>query len=218
MLLGARYYDPSVGRFLSRDPIRYQGGDVNLYRYCGSNPVNGTDPGGHFVLPALAVGIGGAALVRTVLLVALTVGFLVGAEIGTDLAPQPGPAPGGGGGPSGDDSNDGGSWIRIVGDREKGVIEYTGQVPSSETNRFGNKNPTRAFKALFLDTMVWYADWYNNNDPRGITDPYTSIVTFPGTGSVPPSVPNVPAMGTWYVDTGQLNGSMTGPPIIVPLR
>lgn len=30
MLLGARYYDPSVGRFISRDPIRFAGGDQDL--------------------------------------------------------------------------------------------------------------------------------------------------------------------------------------------
>ncbi|MFN3652080.1 MAG: RHS repeat-associated core domain-containing protein [Armatimonadota bacterium] len=45
MLLGARYYDPSVGRFISRDPIGYAGG-LNLYGYCGNNPVGASDPSG----------------------------------------------------------------------------------------------------------------------------------------------------------------------------
>jgi len=45
MLLGARYYDPSVGRFISRDPIGYQGG-LNLYGYCANNPVSRTDGSG----------------------------------------------------------------------------------------------------------------------------------------------------------------------------
>jgi RHS repeat-associated protein len=52
MLLGARYYDPSIGRFISRDPIRYRGG-VNLYGYCFNNPANDTDPSG-LIAPALA--------------------------------------------------------------------------------------------------------------------------------------------------------------------
>ena len=41
-----RYYDPTFGRFLVRDPIRFQGG-MNLYEYCGGNPVNFVDPFGH---------------------------------------------------------------------------------------------------------------------------------------------------------------------------
>jgi RHS repeat-associated protein len=42
-LLHHRWYDPAVGRFLTRDPIRWAGG-LNLYGYCGADPVNGVDP------------------------------------------------------------------------------------------------------------------------------------------------------------------------------
>lgn len=41
---GAREYDPEVGRWTSKDPIRFDGGDVNLYRYVGNDPINQTDP------------------------------------------------------------------------------------------------------------------------------------------------------------------------------
>ena len=34
-----RYYDPAIGRWLTRDPIGYEGG-VNLYGYVEGNPVN----------------------------------------------------------------------------------------------------------------------------------------------------------------------------------
>ncbi len=44
-LNGLRYYDPSVGRFLTRDPVGYEGG-INLYTFCGNNPVNYADPSG----------------------------------------------------------------------------------------------------------------------------------------------------------------------------
>lgn len=44
-LLGARYYDPTLGRFLSPDPIGHAGG-LNLYGYCGNDPVNKVDPSG----------------------------------------------------------------------------------------------------------------------------------------------------------------------------
>ena len=40
-------YDPNAARFLSKDPTEYFGNDANLYRYCGNDPVNGTDPTGH---------------------------------------------------------------------------------------------------------------------------------------------------------------------------
>jgi RHS repeat-associated protein len=45
MYLEQRYYDPTVGAFLSPDPISYTGG-LNLYSYVGNNPVGGIDPSG----------------------------------------------------------------------------------------------------------------------------------------------------------------------------
>lgn len=40
-----RYYDPQGGRWLTRDPIGYEGG-INLYAYCENNPVTRADPDG----------------------------------------------------------------------------------------------------------------------------------------------------------------------------
>jgi RHS repeat-associated protein len=42
----ARYYDSLAGRFISEDPIGFDSGDLNLYRYVGNNPVNFIDPMG----------------------------------------------------------------------------------------------------------------------------------------------------------------------------
>jgi RHS repeat-associated protein len=42
----ARYYNSRMGRFLTKDPIGFAGGDVNLFRYLGNNPVNRRDPSG----------------------------------------------------------------------------------------------------------------------------------------------------------------------------
>jgi len=41
-----RVYDPGIGRFLQHDPIGFAAGDANLFRYCGGDPVNRTDPFG----------------------------------------------------------------------------------------------------------------------------------------------------------------------------
>jgi RHS repeat-associated protein len=41
----ARFYKPSIGRFLQTDPIGYSD-SMNLYQYCGSNPIGRLDPYG----------------------------------------------------------------------------------------------------------------------------------------------------------------------------
>jgi RHS repeat-associated protein len=52
----ARYYDPMEGRFISRDPIGFAGGDVNVYRYVQNNSINLIDPSGNIEpLTALAI-------------------------------------------------------------------------------------------------------------------------------------------------------------------
>ncbi len=46
-----RYYNPALGRFLSPDPIVPDPGNpqsLNRYSYVENNPVNKTDPTGHF--------------------------------------------------------------------------------------------------------------------------------------------------------------------------
>jgi hypothetical protein len=39
-------FDPTVGRWLEEDPIGFEGGDANLYRFVGNSPTNFTDPSG----------------------------------------------------------------------------------------------------------------------------------------------------------------------------
>jgi RHS repeat-associated protein len=45
MYYRARYYAPQWGRFISEDPIGFEGG-INQYVYCENNPLNDTDPTG----------------------------------------------------------------------------------------------------------------------------------------------------------------------------
>ena len=41
-----RYYDADTGRFMQMDPIGLNGGDVNVYRYCGNDGIVFVDPSG----------------------------------------------------------------------------------------------------------------------------------------------------------------------------
>ncbi len=50
---GAREYDGKTGRWMQKDPIRFAGGDSNLYAYVQNDPLNFTDPSG-----MLGVGVG----------------------------------------------------------------------------------------------------------------------------------------------------------------
>jgi RHS repeat-associated protein len=43
---GARDYNPEVGRWTSKDPIRFKGGDENLYGYVANDPINWIDDWG----------------------------------------------------------------------------------------------------------------------------------------------------------------------------
>jgi RHS repeat-associated protein len=41
-----RYYNSAIGRWISEDPIGFDGGDYNLNRFVGNGPTNATDPEG----------------------------------------------------------------------------------------------------------------------------------------------------------------------------
>ena len=61
----ARYFDPTVGRFISEDPIGFNGGDANVYRYVFNSPLNYTDPSGNFAITGTIV-VGGLFVVASV--------------------------------------------------------------------------------------------------------------------------------------------------------
>ena len=57
---GARDYDAEIGRWTSKDPILFNGGDTNLFGYVLGDPVNFIDPKGLF---NIIVGGGGSVAV-----------------------------------------------------------------------------------------------------------------------------------------------------------
>src|SRR5438046_4435459 len=46
----ARYYDVTTGRWISQDPLGFDAGDSNLYRYVTNDPTTHSDPSGQEVL------------------------------------------------------------------------------------------------------------------------------------------------------------------------
>jgi len=103
MLLGHRYYDASVGRFISSDPAK--AGD-NWYAYCNNNPLKGMDPTGYAVnSTALGTGIVvGVAILASggTLGIAIVAGVAVAALYAYLQTSHDHPDPGDGASPGGD--------------------------------------------------------------------------------------------------------------------
>ncbi|KAF0144564.1 MAG: YD repeat-containing protein [Nitrospirae bacterium] len=105
---GARDYDPAIGKWTAKDPIDFKGGDVNLFNYISSDPVNWTDPLGLAPISPAPLGPGayGGGPGQTI---GATVGWYGGAvagaaagtSIGMDVGFAYGASLGLGGGPLG---------------------------------------------------------------------------------------------------------------------
>ena len=69
--LQARYYDPRTGRFLNADSVEYADPEtlngLNLYAYCGNNPVMNVDPTGRAFFTALLIGLVVGAIIGGVI-------------------------------------------------------------------------------------------------------------------------------------------------------
>ena len=68
----SRYYDPSIGQFISPDTPDYLKpdtiGGVDLYAYCNNNPVMYVDPTGYLAWWAIAENILGPIVILFYLL------------------------------------------------------------------------------------------------------------------------------------------------------
>lgn len=79
---GARDYDPDTGRWIAKDPLRFDGGDTDLYAYCSNDPISGSDPDGTW-----SWGEAGLALTSTCdCMFNAGFGVCFGGYIGTSLA------------------------------------------------------------------------------------------------------------------------------------
>ncbi len=100
--LGARWYDPEIGRFLSVDPVSYDAANYdsfNRYAYANNNPYKYVDPDGRVAHIAIGAGVG--ALVQGGIYAATTDNFswsglareaAIGAVVGGVTAAVPGSA------------------------------------------------------------------------------------------------------------------------------
>lgn len=69
-----RFYDPEVGRYLRIDPVGFNSGDMNLYRYCLNDPIVRMDPSGlemeiqmdQFLAGAAITFVGGAGALASI--------------------------------------------------------------------------------------------------------------------------------------------------------
>ena len=93
--LQTRYYDPEAGRFISPDSVQYANPEavngLNLYAYCGNNPVMYIDPTGRFWEIALAIAalllftpVGGV-VAQTAVSIGSYAGMAVGAIFDGDI-------------------------------------------------------------------------------------------------------------------------------------
>ncbi|RYZ81051.1 MAG: RHS repeat-associated core domain-containing protein [Proteobacteria bacterium] len=55
VMFGARDYDAETGRWTSKDPILFNGGDSNLYAYAANDPLNFIDPRGTDITATIAI-------------------------------------------------------------------------------------------------------------------------------------------------------------------
>jgi RHS repeat-associated protein len=76
----ARWYDSDSGRWLSKDPIGIEGG-LNLYEFCGSNPVNNVDPEGE----SLSLWIGALIVTAVVTVYSMISNCSGNKELGKDM-------------------------------------------------------------------------------------------------------------------------------------
>ena len=69
----ARAYDAGIGQFISQDPLAFEAGDENLYRYVFNTPTNATDPTGEVTTFEYVV----------IAILGVELGIIVGAAGGT---------------------------------------------------------------------------------------------------------------------------------------
>ncbi len=138
----ARYYDPKAGRFVSRDPIGFGGGDVNLFAYVKNNPINYTDPEGLFAIAIPPILIYGPPLIA------------IAYKIITDIAKNPPKSP------SKCEDND-----------KDNACEQMYQIDTSTCNGITKVRGSRAGARCHASASQRYAECLRAGGPGGVRTP-----------------------------------------------
>ena len=180
---GARDYDPSVGRWISKDPILFGGGDSNLYGYVQNDPINWIDPSG---------------LVGPNLLMPMEGGTGGGADPNCDIGIEMDGAPTGGGGPSvsgGGVPSEGGGSGASVGEGGTVYVSPNGQAAYAPPGSIVNpaRNNTGTVVTIVPDTQIRLMD-PNPMSPMGYGKYNVNGQFMDGNGNwLPPGSANSPA-------------------------
>jgi RHS repeat-associated protein len=86
---GARDYDPTIGRWVSKDPSRFRGGS-NLFVYSHNDPVNYIDRNGRIEGTIEGIALGGTIGFEFGALPGAILGGFVGGLLGTGVMSVPG--------------------------------------------------------------------------------------------------------------------------------
>jgi RHS repeat-associated protein len=138
---GAREYDAQVGRWLTKDPIGFGGGDANLYGYTLQDPINWVDADG--LMGKKLPSPGGVTATDDGGAVGATIGAAIGGAIGGAYG-GPGGAVGGGaigGSIGGAIGSACGGGNRIPGDTAEQAMIPGSMSPSQRDATFGPSTP-----------------------------------------------------------------------------
>jgi hypothetical protein len=64
MKVGARYYDPTIGRWIQKDPIL---SGFNWWLYCENDPVNHVDQEGQFIVEITMIAVYGCLIAESII-------------------------------------------------------------------------------------------------------------------------------------------------------
>lgn len=68
--VSSRYYNPEWGRFIQSDTLDYLDpvsiNGLNLYAYCGNDPISFCDPSGHFAVSTFLIGLAASWVISSI--------------------------------------------------------------------------------------------------------------------------------------------------------
>jgi len=86
---GMREYDPETGRWISRDPLLFGGGQMNFFAYAGNDPVNRSDPAGLVSIEVTGFAVAGGGIKLSFDAEGISICGEIGLGVGVGVAVDP---------------------------------------------------------------------------------------------------------------------------------